>query len=89
MVDQYLSNLHRWKCKVSFHLGNIIKYLSVCMKESAYPLAKRSQKYLMYIRHQSDAGPVYQEFKLEVDIIYLLEILHTTKLISQQCRCVT
>jgi len=56
------------------------------MKEGAYPLAERTQKYEMYISHQSDAGPICREFELEVDITYLLEILHTTKLISQQRR---
>ena len=56
------------------------------MKEGAYPPAERSKKYVMYISQQSDAGPIYRELELEVDIIYLLEILHTIKLISQQCR---
>jgi len=56
------------------------------MNDGAYPLAERSQKYVMYISHQSDADPIYRELELEVDIIYLLEILHTTKFISQQCR---
>jgi len=56
------------------------------MKESAQPLAERSQKYVMYLSHQSDAGPICQELEIEVDMIYLLEILHTTKLISQQRR---
>jgi ABC-type lipopolysaccharide export system ATPase subunit len=49
------------------------------MKEGAYPLAKRSQKHVTYIRHQSDAGPIYRKLELEGDVTYLLEILHTTK----------